>query len=196
MLSIVSKTGDQGETGLFNGRRVKKSDISIEILGDLDELSAQLGLIRYPKIQTPLQRIQGDLFSLGALLAGWKAKDFKKAKGFKKAGMCQALKRIEKELDPVERRLAPLTNFIFPGGHPEAAQLHLARALCRRAERHLVKLKDSIKLKGPLNSLPECALPYLNRLSDYLFLLARKVNQESKTKERIWKKIGSPIVVI
>jgi cob(I)alamin adenosyltransferase len=160
-MSIVTKTGDQGETGLFDGRRLPKADPTFEVLGDLDELSAHLGLTSTPETR----RIQEDLFALGALLAGTKG------------SMQNALTRIEEEINALEPTLPPLKNFILPGGSPEAAQLHLARAVCRRAERHLTRLP----------ALPEAALPYLNRLSDYLFLLARQRNITSKTAEIIWK---------
>lgn len=147
-MSIVTKTGDKGETSLLNGTRVPKSDPRIEFVGDLDELSAQLGHVNRPEIQ----RIQRDLFELGA-----------------GREMGEALKRIEQELYALEPTLPPLKNFILPGGHPDAARLHLARAVCRRAERHAGKS------------------PYLNRLSDYLFLLARQVNLENNVEEIIWK---------
>ena len=160
-MSIVTKTGDQGETGLLSGKRVKKSDPCMEVLGDMDELSAQLGFL----VKSEIQTIQRDLFELSALLAG--------AKG----SMSEQLKRIETELSAIEAALPPLKNFIFQGGHPDAARLYLARAVCRRAERHLSVLPD----------LPSDALPYLNRLSDYLFLLARKINLDTKTPELLWK---------
>ncbi len=162
-MSIVTKTGDKGETGLLKGRRLPKTDPLFEVIGDLDELSAQLGLTH----NNSTERIQNDLFELGALLAGLEG------------GMIAQLQRIEEELFVLEPTLAPLKNFILPGGAPEAAQLHLARAVCRRAERHLASL--SIQ--------PAHALPYLNRLSDYLFLLARRSNQATQTKEVLWKKV-------
>ena len=162
-MSIVTKTGDKGETGLLKGCRVPKTDPSLEAIGDLDELSAQLGMT--PNAET--ERIQNDLFELGALLAG------------SQGTMTEQRKRIEKELAALEPTLQPLKNFILPGGHPVAAQLHFARAICRRAERHLAALAEK----------PEAAQPYLNRLSDYLFLLARSQNQKTHTKEVLWKKV-------
>ena len=162
-MSIVTKTGDNGETGLLKGCRIPKTDPTLEVIGDLDELSAQLGIT--PNAET--ERIQNDLFELGALLAG------------SQGTMAEPLKRIEKELTELESVLPPLKNFILPGGHPVAAQLHFARAICRRAERHLAALGKN----------PTDALPYLNRLSDYLFLLARSQNQKTHTKEVLWKKV-------
>ena len=162
-MSIVTKTGDNGETGLLKGCRIPKTDPTLEVIGDLDELSAQLGIT--PNAET--ERIQNDLFELGALLAG------------SQGTMAEPLKRIEKELTELESVLPPLKNFILPGGHPVAAQLHFARAICRRAERHLAALAEK----------PEAAQPYLNRLSDYLFLLARSQNRKTHTKEVLWKKV-------
>jgi len=130
----------------------------------VDELSANLGLVTRPEIQ----RIQCDLFELGALLADPQTQ----------GALTPQLQRIETELNALEPTLPPLKNFILPGGHPEAAQLHIARAVCRRAERTLTTL----------NPAPQDALPYLNRLSDYLFLLARAVNQTSGILEQIWKR--------
>lgn len=159
-MSIVTKTGDQGETGLFNGQRVKKSDLRMEVLGDLDELSSQLGF-------TPLQDIQRDLFELGALIGSLDPS----------GTMTPALSRIETAINELEPALPPLRNFVLPGGNSAASHLHLARAVCRRAERHL----------SALSPLPMNALPYLNRLSDYLFLLARAENIRSGTPEIIWR---------
>ena len=162
-MSIVTKTGDRGETGLLKGERLPKIAPLFDVIGDLDELSAQLGLT--PSAETG--KIQNDLFELGAILAG------------SSGDMAKPLLRIEEELTALEATLPPLKNFILPGGGPSAAQLHLARTVCRRAERHLAALTEK----------PDHALPYLNRLSDYLFLLARSANQASKTKELIWKKM-------
>lgn len=159
-MSIVTKTGDKGETGLIGGQRVPKSDLRIEAIGTIDELSAQLGFVQRPEIQ----RIQIDLYELGALLA-----DPQSQKNPEK-NMNAALKRIEEELRTIEKKLPPLKNFILPGGDTEAAHLHFARAICRRAERAVCRLAP---------------IPYLNRLSDYLFLLARQINHEKGTHETI-----------
>ncbi|MEK9159714.1 MAG: cob(I)yrinic acid a,c-diamide adenosyltransferase [Patescibacteria group bacterium] len=161
-MSIVTKTGDKGETGLYNGERVKKSDPRMEALGDIDELSSQLGFLQAPEIQ----KLQRDLFELGALVGNPDGA----------GNMTAALAALEKEVEILEPTLPPLHNFILPGGHPAAARLHLARAVCRRAERHL----------SILTPLPADALPYLNRLSDYLFLLGRQANLKNGVPEILW----------
>lgn len=163
-MSIVTKTGDNGTTGILHGQRLLKTDPRIEAIGTVDELSAQLGLTPGPGIE----RIQCDLFELGALLADPATQ----------GSMSEQLQRIETELFTLEPTLPPLKNFILPGGTPEAAQLHLARTVCRRAERTLLALETT----------PPQAAPYLNRLSDYLFLLARAVNIKHGKKEVLWKK--------
>lgn len=162
-MSIVTKTGDKGETGLYNGERVKKSDPRMEALGDVDELSSHLGFLPTAEIQ----KLQRDLFELGALVGNPGSS----------GSMSGALARLENEVEALEPTLPPLHNFVFPGGHPDAARLHLARAICRRAERHLSKLTP----------LPVDALPYLNRLSDYLFLLGREANLKNGTSEILWR---------
>ena len=162
-MSIVTKTGDQGETGLYNGMRVKKSDPRMEALGDIDELSSHLGFLTMPEIQN----LQRDLFELGARVGNPDGK----------GSMTVALKALEKEVEALESTLPPLHNFVFPGGCQDAAHLYLARAICRRAERHL----------SVLDPLPENALPYFNRLSDYLFLLGRQANLKNGTAEILWR---------
>lgn len=162
-MSIVTKTGDKGETGLYNGQRVKKSDPRMEALGDIDELSSHLGFLLKPEIQN----IQRDLFELGARVGN----------PDNTGSMSLALATLEKQVVALEPTLPPLHNFVFPGGCEEAARLHLARAVCRRAERHL----------SALEALPTDAIPYLNRLSDYLFLLGRQANIRSGMPEILWR---------
>ncbi len=168
-MSIVTKTGDKGETSLFDGSRVSKSDERIVALGEIDELNAQLGLLASHANAVHrglLLKLQNQLFELGALLANPKAT----------GNMSSALQDLEAETERLEKSLPPLQNFILPGGHPRAAQAHLARAVCRRAERSL----------SCIQVLPEAALPFLNRLSDTLFILARHFNLEEKTDEILW----------
>lgn len=162
-MSIVTKKGDLGETGLYDGRRVKKSDMRMEALGDIDELSSQLGFLLRPEIQS----LQADLFKLGALVGNPGAKE----------SMTLMLKRLDTAVSELEPTLPPLHNFVFPGGDEEAARLYLARAVCRRAERHI----------SALDPLPVDALSYLNRLSDYLFLLARQENLRKGMPEILWR---------
>lgn len=167
-MSIVTKTGDQGETGLYNGTRVKKSDPRMEALGDIDELSSHLGFLVNPVIQN----LQRDLFELGALVGNPGGS----------GNMSAALQALEKEVETLEPTLPALHNFIFPGGHTDAARLYLARAVCRRAERHL----------SILDPLPVDAVPYLNRLSDYLFLLGRQANLNKGVPEILWRGTINP----
>lgn len=192
-MSIVTKTGDQGETQLFDGSRVSKADLRIAVLGDLDELSAALGMVEEKQAQLVVQELQRELLHLGALIANPRSQALKRSRGVKQLQntMTVSLQRIERLIPPLEASLPPLQNFILPCGHPDAARLHLARAVCRRAERHLCTLKPS-KNGAPLpNGLPPCglpfdAIPYLNRLSDFLFLWARKINKDSGNEEIIW----------
>lgn len=167
-MSIMTKTGDKGQTGLYNGERVPKNHLRIEAVGTLDELNAHLGLLRSMGGHESLEVIQSDLFELGGLLAtpGTKA-------GFK-----EPLRFLDVWAQEVEASLPPLQNFILPGGHLLSAQAHVARTVCRRAERLMVQLTP----------LPQDALPYINRLSDFLFLLARKFNLDTKTDEVLWTK--------
>ncbi|MBI4099472.1 cob(I)yrinic acid a,c-diamide adenosyltransferase [Candidatus Microgenomates bacterium] len=155
---IYTKKGDRGQTGLFDGRRVAKNDAVIEAIGAVDELNATIGAAT-----VKLTGIQNDLFAVGSQLAGYKTKVDLEAR----------TKWLEAEIDRMWKEMPPLTNFILPRG-----QLHLARSVCRRAERALVavsgqQLADSLK--------------YLNRLSDYLFCLARYVNYQSRKPEVVWK---------
>lgn len=162
-MSIVTKTGDQGQTSLYSGERVAKSDPRVEAVGTLDELNAQLAGLR-------LEAVQRALFTLGAAVANLKQKD-------DDAFLLAELQDLEKELYAIEATLPPLQNFILPGGHPDAIRLHLARTVCRRAERLLTTLTP----------LPKNAVPYVNRLSDFLFVVARQVNHQKGIPDVIWK---------
>ncbi len=170
-MSIVTKTGDTGESSLYDGSRAPKRDPRFEVLGLLDELNAHLGLLRAKGIDeiTPfVERLQNQLFELGAMIATPGTTE----------SMAAALLELEAEIDALEPTLPPLTAFILPGGHELAALTHIARTLTRRTERALAALEEK----------PHAALPFLNRLSDYLFLLAREVNRKNKIHEPIWKK--------
>ncbi len=154
-MPIYTKKGDRGETGLFDGRRVAKNDALIEAIGSVDELNATLGLIKNKK----LEKIQNELFSIGAVLAGTELKiDLEKR-----------VMEIEQEIDRMWKEMPPLKNFILPFG-----QTHVARTVCRRAERAVVRAKAKF------------CWQYLNRLSDYLFCLARYENFKNKKAEVIW----------
>lgn len=164
----MTKTGDKGQTGLSSGERLEKSDPRIEALGAVDELNAQIGLLRAQGVENYLEQIQCDLFEIGAELSNLKTE----------ADFGELLYRLEAEAKLLEAELEPLRNFILPGGSVLAAQAHVARTVCRRAERRV----------SALSPQPKNALPYLNRLSDFLFLLARYLCKVAKTDEVIWKK--------
>ena len=168
--SIYTRTGDDGTTGLVDGSRVSKADARMQAIGDVDEANSALGiatvaLAGHP-IAAELQRIQNDLFDLGADLATPGA-DFTPSEMVLRIVPAQ-VERLERAIDAMNETLSPLRSFILPGGSAGAAALHLARAIARRAERSAVAVTD------PVNP---AALAYINRLSDFLFVAARHVNQ-------------------
>ncbi len=181
-MKIYTKTGDTGQTGLFGGGRVPKDDIRVEAYGDVDELNAVLGMARciemMPRIDEVLVPIQRDLFAIGALLA---TPDREKiAQHLEKARIDEGrIAELERAIDDGEQELEPLRAFIIPGGTPKAAALHVARTVCRRAERHVVRLQHEVEL-------PPLAVIYLNRLSDLLFTLARLANRRAGVGEVTW----------
>jgi cob(I)alamin adenosyltransferase len=181
-MKIYTKTGDQGSTGLFGGGRVPKDDVRVEAYGDVDELNAVIGMARsvemMPRIDEVLVPIQRDLFAIGALLATPNRE--KMAQHLEKARIDEArIAELEHAIDDGEAELEPLTAFILPGGTPKAAALHVARTVCRRAERHVVSLQHEVEL-------PPLAIIYLNRLSDLLFTLARVANRRAGAGEVTW----------
>ncbi len=181
-MKIYTKTGDAGTTGLFGGGRVPKDDSRVEAYGDVDELNAVIGVARsieiLPRIDEVLVPIQRDLFAIGALLAT-PDRD-KMAQHLHKARIDQGrIAELEHAIDDGESELDPLTAFIIPGGSPKAAALHVARTVCRRAERHVVRLQHEVEL-------PPLAVIYLNRLSDLLFTLARVANRRAGAGEVTW----------
>ena len=185
-MKIYTKTGDKGNTSLFGGTRVKKYDLRIESYGTIDELNSHIGLIRDQKIDeftfNTLIKIQNELFSIGALLATPPEKEKLKS-GEKRLKSTiigeEDITFLESEIDKMESSLNPMKNFILPGGHPSVSMCHIARCVCRRAERITVQLSES-------ESVNENILTYLNRLSDYLFVLARKLSVENKAQEIPW----------
>lgn len=181
-MKIYTKTGDTGQTGLFGGGRVPKDDLRVEAYGDVDELNAVLGMARciemMPRIDEVLVPIQRDLFAIGALLAT-PDRD-RMASHLEKARIDEArITELEHAIDDGEAELEPLRAFIIPGGTPKAAALHVARTVCRRAERHVVRLQRDVEL-------PPLAIIYLNRLSDLLFTLARLANHRAGAGEVTW----------
>ena len=181
-MKIYTKTGDAGQTGLFGGGRVPKDDLRVEAYGDVDELNAVLGMARciemMPRIDEVLVPIQRDLFAIGALLAT-PDRD-RMASHLEKARIDETrITELEVAIDDGEAELEPLRAFIIPGGTPKAAALHVARTVCRRAERHVVRLQHDVEL-------PPLAIIYLNRLSDLLFTLARLANHRAGAGEVTW----------
>lgn len=181
-MKIYTKTGDAGDTGLFGGGRVPKDDIRVDAYGDVDELNAALGMARcievMPRIDEVLVPVQRDLFAIGALLATPDRE--KMALHLAKARIDEArITELEHAIDDAEQELEPLNAFIIPGGTPKAAALHVARTVCRRAERRVVRLQHEVEL-------PPLAVIYLNRLSDLLFTLARLANRRAGAGEVTW----------
>ncbi len=181
-MRIYTRTGDKGSTALFGGGRVPKDDPRVEAYGNVDELNAVIGFARcveiMPRIDEVLVPIQRDLFAIGALLA---TPDHEKMSAhLTKANIDEErIAELEQAIDACEAELEPLKSFIIPGGTPKAAALHVARTVCRRAERHVVHLTEEIEL-------PTLAIVYLNRLSDLLFMLARVANKRAGAGEVTW----------
>ena len=183
-MKIYTKTGDAGETGLFDGTRVSKSDARVAAYGDVDELNAWLGFARshvvdQAEIAEMLVQIQRDLFALGARLADPGRKIAERVT--KVQISADAVARLEGWIDMLDSMLPPLRRFILAGGSEGGAALHVARTVCRRAERAIVGLQEH--LETPLE--PEL-LVYVNRLSDLLFVMARLVNLRADTPEIEW----------
>lgn len=191
-MKIYTKTGDDGETGLYGGPRVRKDHLRIEAFGAVDELNALVGLARCEPLDAPaeddstgetdklLARIQSELFDLGAELA---TPDPERMGT--KLITAEHIARLEATIDAYDERLPPLKAFILPGGVRAAALLHVARTVCRRAERRLVSLMAA----EPNDTAPISAelIVYLNRLSDLLFVLARLVNQTAGQPDVPWR---------
>jgi cob(I)alamin adenosyltransferase len=180
IMKIYTKTGDAGETGLFDGTRVSKADDRVDAYGEVDELNAWLGVIRSRRpegdIDAILETLQRELFAVGASLADPRKKIA--ARVTKAAIEAAAVARLEGWIDRLEEELPPLRKFILAGGSESGALLHAARAVCRRAERRVVAL-------GP-ESFDPMVLTYLNRVSDLLFVMARAVNRRAGAAEIEW----------
>ena len=181
-LKIYTKAGDDGQTALFGGGRVEKDHPRVEAYGDVDELNAFLGMARavemMPRIDEVLVPIQRDLFSIGALLAT-PDHDKMREQLLKARIDSDRIAELERAIDECERELEPLRSFILPGGTPKSAALHVARTVCRRAERRIVALHRA-------DPLPEWVVIYMNRLSDLLFMLARVANRRAGAGEVTW----------
>ena len=183
-MKIYTKQGDAGETGLYGGGRVAKDDLRIEAYGTLDELSATLGVARAADIDEELaalfQSVQNHLFVIGAQLAA--PNDEVGPAGELPVS---AAEELEEAIDRWETELAPLQNFILPGGSAAAAALHLARVVCRRAERRVVTLSRQARIAPT-------TIPYLNRLGDALFVAARVANVRAGISDVPWQPPSRP----
>ena len=181
-MPIYTRTGDTGTTGLFGGGRVPKDHPRVAAYGDVDELNATIGLARATPpsdLADPLlEAVQRDLFALGGHLAT--PDPAKVAKALERATLSpERIREFEMVMDAADQELGPLRAFVLPGGAPKAAALHLARTVCRRAERSIVRLAQD-------GEVPELFLVYVNRLSDLLFTLARLANQRAGVGDVTW----------
>lgn len=178
-MKIYTKTGDKGETSLIGGTRVPKYHLRIESYGTVDELNSYIGLIMCQEInshyQAILKEIQDRLFTIGSSLAA----DPEKSKMKIPDLLATDITLLENEMDQMNEQLPELRHFILPGGNTIVSYCHLARCVCRRAERLTVHLAEDSYVDSNITI-------YLNRLSDYLFVLARKLNADAKTQENVW----------
>ncbi|MGD1889990.1 MAG: cob(I)yrinic acid a,c-diamide adenosyltransferase [Cyclobacteriaceae bacterium] len=177
-MKIYTKTGDNGTTSIYGGTRLPKSDLRLEAIGSVDELNAHLGLLRDQSSnlipEAKFQQIQENLFVVGALLAS-------EGKPEKIPNLPpNSVEWLEEQMDKMDEELPEMRFFILPGGHPIVSQAHITRCVCRRAERQLVRLAEQVSIASLL-------FRYLNRLSDYLFVLARYLGKKQNVKEIPWR---------
>lgn len=185
-MKIYTKTGDKGTTALFGGTRVKKYNLRIESYGTVDELNSYIGLIKDQEIASSIKEslltIQTELFTLGAMLATPPEKETLKS-GKERLNIPKideaSILFLENEIDKMDAELPQMTHFILPGGHQAVSFCHIARCVCRRAERLSVELNDNETINNDI-------IKYLNRLSDYLFTLARKLSKDLSVEEIKW----------
>ncbi len=179
-MKIYTKTGDKGNTSLIGGTRVAKSDLRIDAYGTVDELNSYIGLVRDQEVNTGrmgiLKEIQDRLFTIGALLATDPDKSKMKTPDLHE----EDITLLEQEIDTMTAEVPPLRAFILPGGHQSVSFCHVARCVCRRAERLAIGLQQ-------VSQVDDLVIKYLNRLSDYLFALCRKMTQELGAEEVEWK---------
>ncbi len=185
-MKIYTKTGDKGTTSLYGGTRVPKYHLRIEAYGTIDELNSYIGLISTQQINansaTTLLKIQNELFTIGSMLATPQDKETLKS-GKERLNIPKAsansITYLEQEIDTMNEELPAMTHFVLPGGHQTVSYCHIARCICRRAERITVQLSEEVVIN-------EVVLKYLNRLSDYLFVLARKLTYDNNIEEIPW----------
>ena len=179
-MKIYTKTGDKGTTALIGGTRVSKADLRIEAYGTVDELNSYIGLVRDQEVNSNrldiLKEIQDRLFTIGALLATDPEKSRMKTPDLHE----EDIALLEQEIDKYTEEVPPLRAFVLPGGHQSVSFCHVARCVCRRAERLAISLQQ-------VAEVDELIIKYLNRLSDYLFALCRKMTQELGVEEITWK---------
>lgn len=183
MTKIYTKSGDKGETGTVDGKRLKKSETMIDIYGEVDELNSTIGLIvsaldknLFKDAIVQIERIQSELFNLGSNLAC----SLEKRLEYKLPQITSSdVTKLEEAMDLMDKNLSELKNFILPGGHLAASFAHLARSVCRRVERKMV---------GQMALCPDFSIQYINRLSDYFFVLARFINASSGNQDKPWIK--------
>lgn len=179
-MKIYTKTGDKGETGLYGGKRVSKSDQRIEAYGTIDELNAFIGLlldsIDEPEIKKTLNEVQDRLFTIGSALAS----DPEKINSLLKPDLtAKDILILETKIDEYSNNLPPLKHFILPSGNVLISTCHVARTICRRAERNVIALHK-------VQMVDELIIQYLNRLSDYLFILSRQIAKILRIEEKMW----------
>lgn len=181
-LKIYTKTGDKGQTSLIGGTRVPKHHIRIESYGTVDELNSFIGLIRDQQIDEQSKKmlieIQDRLFTIGSSLASDPERSKMKIPDLKE----EDILLLEKEMDRMDETLPEMRSFVLPGGHTIVSYCHIARCVCRRAERLTIQLSETAN-----GAVAELVIKYLNRLSDYLFVLSRKLSQDLKAEEIPWK---------
>lgn len=179
-MKIYTKTGDQGDTSLLGGARVSKANPRIDAYGTVDELNAHIGLVRDQEVNKTrsnlLYQVQNNLFSIGSILAAQPGKKINYLPQITE----DDIHVLEQEIDVMNEMLPEMKNFVLPGGHQGVSFCHIARCVCRRAEREVVNLANQ-------ESVPEEIIRYLNRLSDYLFVLSRMMGKELGAEEIIWK---------
>lgn len=179
-MKIYTKTGDKGLTSLVGGSRVSKAELRIEAYGTVDELNSYVGMLRDQEVNYPrkdfLKEIQDRLFTIGAILASEPEQTRKQIPDL----LLSDIQLLETAMDTMDEELEPMRFFILPGGHPSISFGHLARTVCRRAERNVIRMAE----ESDVNTL---VITYLNRLSDYLFVLCRKMAQELGIEETAWK---------
>ncbi len=179
-MKVYTKTGDKGTTSLLGGKRVKKNIVRLETYGTVDELNAFVGLLRDSvkdaNIYDQLIEVQNNLLVLGGVLASGEDFDLSRIPNIQEHNIIW----LEQRIDEFEEELPPIKAFVLPGGHPVVSYCHIARTVCRRAERLAISITET-------SSVPLLSIQYLNRLSDYFFVLGRKLSKDLDAQEILWE---------